>query len=515
MIQTIYSSVTNADIVSKRKDTKVSSEPIPLLRDKYLGEYRTELERAKVRKNLGIPDENSLQWGNIDGFIEQQQDLVTYVESKWKYSTSLDESIENVHQALDVVIDFVTSFKGEQESITFIQNTITGIQEDLETLQGLISGNSDNIQLINESITSINKAIVKLNEDLVQINVDENIANWINSKLQQSKTISESFDVIISEQPNNAIQVLDYREGVEEDLENNIEKVEEILPGLYVKDLSSDIKQIEDKQLELDNSVTGLSESLENVSKYTTLVSDDTKVPTTVGGITEGTTAAQLKDKTISQLIDILLFPTVWIYPVSPIIYYNYTDNLVEVGSSIQEPELVFVQNDAGTLIEQISKLKYNGEQFTGTTYSELGDYIYEGTASYEDGKCATNNKGETNCEIQITAGTVETTYTITATYPWYAGDSDLVSKQPLIAFNQLSSEISLNLGGKSVIKLPGENSTIESFTVNLGMGYQPVDLNGWSKTTESNNGINYSVWTKEDSYSESFPHLLTFKLSL
>jgi hypothetical protein len=35
-----------------------------------LGEYRTELEKAKVRKNLGIADEISLQWGNISGFIE-------------------------------------------------------------------------------------------------------------------------------------------------------------------------------------------------------------------------------------------------------------------------------------------------------------------------------------------------------------------------------------------------------------------------------------------------------------
>ena len=92
MIQSIYSSVSNADIVNNTK-TVFTSDPIPLLRDKFLGEYRTELEKAKVRKNLGIPDENSLSWGNIEGFVEEQQDLVDYVESKWHYSIIIIEII--------------------------------------------------------------------------------------------------------------------------------------------------------------------------------------------------------------------------------------------------------------------------------------------------------------------------------------------------------------------------------------------------------------------------------------
>jgi hypothetical protein len=41
-----------------------------LLRDNYLGEYRTALEKAKVRKNLGIADEVVMEWGNLSGFIE-------------------------------------------------------------------------------------------------------------------------------------------------------------------------------------------------------------------------------------------------------------------------------------------------------------------------------------------------------------------------------------------------------------------------------------------------------------
>jgi hypothetical protein len=48
----------------------MSSDQTPLIKTKYLSEFRTELEKAKVRKNLGIADDASLLWGNIDGVIE-------------------------------------------------------------------------------------------------------------------------------------------------------------------------------------------------------------------------------------------------------------------------------------------------------------------------------------------------------------------------------------------------------------------------------------------------------------
>jgi hypothetical protein len=37
------------------------------------------LEKAKVRKNLGIADSVVQKWGNITGFIEEQTDLIDYI----------------------------------------------------------------------------------------------------------------------------------------------------------------------------------------------------------------------------------------------------------------------------------------------------------------------------------------------------------------------------------------------------------------------------------------------------
>jgi hypothetical protein len=80
MIKPIYTSVTDANLVPcNRRKIPVRTDPIPLLRNNYLGEYRTSIEKAKVRKNLGIADDLSLEWGNIKGNIENQIDLSKYV----------------------------------------------------------------------------------------------------------------------------------------------------------------------------------------------------------------------------------------------------------------------------------------------------------------------------------------------------------------------------------------------------------------------------------------------------
>ncbi|MBR2248221.1 MAG: hypothetical protein IJ880_14570 [Bacilli bacterium] len=55
------------------------------MKENYLGEFRTQLEKAKARKNLGIGDEYSLTWGNITGHIEDNEALMRFIEQQWKY----------------------------------------------------------------------------------------------------------------------------------------------------------------------------------------------------------------------------------------------------------------------------------------------------------------------------------------------------------------------------------------------------------------------------------------------
>jgi hypothetical protein len=67
-----------------------------LLRTNYLSEFRTEIEKAQARKNLGIPDEMQMKWGGMSGYVEEQRDLIEYMEMKWRYTTPLSEDIETV-----------------------------------------------------------------------------------------------------------------------------------------------------------------------------------------------------------------------------------------------------------------------------------------------------------------------------------------------------------------------------------------------------------------------------------
>jgi hypothetical protein len=64
-------------------------------------------------------------------------------------------------------------------------------------------------------------------------------------------------------------------------------------------------------------------------------LSDDSSVPTKVGGIEVGTTVASLKGKTIIEILDAMLFPTMVRDLIYPKIQYSSVNNLVKVGDIV------------------------------------------------------------------------------------------------------------------------------------------------------------------------------------
>lgn len=484
-MQTIYTSVNNADLKPCGKKGQIHKEaPIPLIKSNYLGEYRTALEKAKVRKNLGIADENVLQWGSIEGTIENQKDLINYVKSTQNYTSGISPNIQTVTDALDYALMYLANFKSESDTIEVIQNTITEIQSDISSLK-------DEDTLVESKISDINNKIEEINQAIINIDVDRNIQNWIESSLKGSNTISYE---------DNTLQVI-----VDEDTDNAI-KVSE--GGLYVKDLESTVSNIQTVQ---DKLVTDVENVSDNVV-YNTTLSDDTTSPTTVGGITKGTTVSSIKGKSLIEIVDTLLFPTYVRSLIYPTLTYNIKDQLVEVGSSVISREATFKQNDAGLELSRSESLTFNGKTTSLiTTYSSLGKYVYTTTVKYDAGEYLVNNKGETTTS-RVEAGSIDASVTLTTTYPWYIGNSNGLQKQSLVAFNT-ETEVEVYVGYDAIIKLPGSSTQLESFKVNGGLGYLDVDLTGWTESTEVLNGINYKVWTKNDSYSSVLPHKLKFIL--
>lgn len=519
MIQSIYTSVSNADIIPcGKKGQKIPSDPIPLLRNNYLGEYRTELEKAKVRKNLGIADDQSLLWGSIDGHIENQKDLVDYIENKWEYHHVISEDINTVAEALDYVIYFVSNFKSDNESISQLKDDViridkniedvnTLIEETKQALEESIQGNTDNIKTLEEALEKTNEAIKKLNEELGTINVDANILAWIKNSIKGSETIALEEDttlrVVISQSQGNAVTINE---------------------GLYVKDFSEEINNNTAKLGELETKVTDHSkaiETLETNNTYQTELTPETTVPNSVGGISSGTKVSDLVGKTLTEILDTMLFPT-YVRPlIYPSVYYSSLSELVEVGSIIKKPELVFSKGDAGEeIVEQREDKLINplGMEVSSETYNKFGLYTYKGKIFYNEGVELLNNKNEPSGQ-KISAGSISTELSITAVYPWYTssknGDQPEI-KQNLVRFGE-SKEIEFSLSGQAQIWLPGDNSNINSLTVNIGLGeYLNVDWNGWSgPVVIPYNGINYKVWTKNNVYSAMLSHKIKFKLAL
>lgn len=520
MIQPTYISESKCG----NRQYPMDDAPVPLLRTNYLSEFRTEMEKARARKNLGIPDEMQMKWGGMSGYVEEQRDLIEYMELKWKYTTELSEDITTVAQALDYIMELITTYtdqngvldtvKGDIENLSKqIIDTNTLLEETEAALQKNIDTNSEDIKNINDQIESINSAIEQLNKDLVNLDIAPKVLLWMQSHTSSTIKIGENdvVEVIISESEGNAIKDNNglFVKDNSQEIADNLKAIEEL------QNSQEDInKTVEEQQKIVDNvkaTVDGLSLQ---AAGYNTMLADEISAPTTVGGITAGTTVGDLKGKLLVDIIDIMLFPTTVRELVYPKLSYTPSYSLIEVGSAFSKPLLSFVQNDAGSETSRTETLTLNGSVVEMADYNQLGTYKYTARVDYEAGEFLTDSKGQVT-DKRIEAGYLTATSTYITTYPWYAGSTTSVTKQVLVQFNSSSGEKTITMGGNAVVKLPGTGSKINSFTVDGGLGYTAVNLGGWTESTEELNGITYKVWTKNDPYQSDLSHKINFTLAL
>ena len=500
MIQSIYAAVSNGNNVHcGKRIPKYQAQPIPLMKSNYLGEFRTQLEKAKARKNLGIGDEFLLTWGNITGRIEDNKDLTTFIENQWKYeyvSPYIQKEIKNVKQALDYALHYVSTYEANDEAVHNLSqkfDTLTShVNEVQEQLQNNIDTNSTSISNIEKNIQSINKSISDINEDLKTINVDQNIYNWVRQNLEQSSTI---YFKEITDAEEVTFQIIEVKISQEE---KNALIVKE--DGIYVKDFSQDINSIKEHQTQIDDSLIDL--------KYNTKLPDSTTSTTH-----KGITVKQLKNKSMSKILDEVLFPAEVRDLVMPTISYSDIEELVEINTPVYFPNIEYLAGDAGETISQTNILTFRGLEYTEDYYSNVGTYIFTGTIQYGDGEYLKNNREEIT-DIRVESGEVSTTKNVKVTYPWFAGSTeDGVQKQILVPVNEVSGYIDISLSKHAIIKIPGAKSTLNSFRVDSGLGYLDVDISGWEQTQEYINGVPYKVWTKKDEYVAILPHKINFTI--
>ena len=89
MLNHTYTSVKNANLVDCGKKQHIPSQPSPLLKDNFLGEFRTELDKKKVLANLGIASDLILEWGNIKGDIGDSATLMQELDARTTYISKI------------------------------------------------------------------------------------------------------------------------------------------------------------------------------------------------------------------------------------------------------------------------------------------------------------------------------------------------------------------------------------------------------------------------------------------
>lgn len=293
--------------------------------------------------------------------------------------------------------------------------------------------------------------------------------------------------------------------------------------------------------------------------KFTPLSPSTLKMPSTMGDLVQGTTAADLREKTLSEILDSILFKTVYPTITDPSGAIGFKDsftnnNIVEVGTvAPQYINMNYTFNKGVVRVDDgtTANLDYVGDA-TGATYTYtytpgaantnagveiggtaennvvlkegklgLGTYVYSGTIAYDGGTQFKDSKGHMTNPMQTTnkgevanphpAGSLKAsnTLTINVSVPVYVdknADGNF-TKNALQKWGSMTFT-GIALSGTSAdkplqIKTPRKLKSVNSYNKVSGK-YDTPQLNNFTLTNsavqETFNGItvNYFLykWT-------------------
>ena len=240
MLNHTYTSVKNANLVDCGKKQHISSQPSPLLKDNFLGEFRTELDKKKVLANLGIVTDILLEWEFIKGDIGKSTALMQELDARTKYISEIDGFQKTVIEGIKYLETVIGT---EQDGEDKQDERLTALETTAETLSTSLASLKKYLE------ETIEVDLKKVQEDLEDITEKvNNITNLIQ----------------VSTKEGNALVLLG-----ESDVESGK------LPGLYVPDLSKHVEDAAEKIDVLEKDVTDIKESLEDFVTKEELGGDD------------------------------------------------------------------------------------------------------------------------------------------------------------------------------------------------------------------------------------------------
>lgn len=276
--------------------------------------------------------------------------------------------------------------------------------------------------------------------------------------------------------------------------------------------------------------VDGLSKTVDlaEILKYKSALADDIATVNALGGIPAGTTVAQLKNKTFSQLFDELIFPTVNPTFENPIVFLSLKSipTIQEVGTTgasvpvaasfnaVYNPGAIKIagvkkQNRAGDLKPNESFIYINNAPASREFPTEIpeGSIIYRYRAAYAQGPQPLDSKGN-KYQTPLPAGTVDSApITIDGVYPYFTNkdNNEAFAKLALTTSNTLNAvKFKAEGPNKHTFKLPVKYTLTKVELLNTLSGkYENYGIDKFTKTTENikvqGKQVSYAVYTRND----------------
>ena len=179
MLNHTYTSVNNANLVDCGKKQHISSQPSPLLKDNFLGEFRTELDKKKVLANLGIATDLVLEWENIKGDIGKNEAFIKELDARTKYISALDGLSKTLAEGiayLETIVGGEQSAEAEQDrKLQALESAKQSIETEISNIKNYLSGTIDvSIASLQTSVKAIDDQLANINSLITVSKKDEN-----------------------------------------------------------------------------------------------------------------------------------------------------------------------------------------------------------------------------------------------------------------------------------------------------------------------------------------------------
>ena len=270
---------------------------------------------------------------------------------------------------------------------------------------------------------------------------------------------------------------------------------------------------------------------LAEILKYKSALANDIATVNALGGIPAGTTVAQLKNKTFSQLFDELIFPTVNPTFENPTAFLSLrststTPIIQEVGTkgasvpvagsfnTGYNPGAIKIagvkkQNRGGDLKSNESFIYINNAPASKEFPTEIPEGIitYKYRAAYAQGPQPLDSKGN-NYQTSLPAGTVDSAaVAIHGVYPYFTNKDNnaAFAKLALTIYNTLSAvKFKAEGPNKHTFKIPVKYTLTKVELLNTLSGkYENYGIDKFTKTTENievqGKQVSYAVYTRND----------------